>query len=595
VLTASAASHVGDIDLTEQMLRRSDRGAPIDVKWIVDLQAQLRDWTKELRVSAARSGSSPTEAPYAVLEKLVGELRRTGRLATLAQKLDEERRGFDQPPLVAIMGEYSVGKSTFINAWLGKPLLPTGEGVTTGTITILRYGEQERMRAVFKDGRVAEREGLASVAEFVKETGTGNAAADLPRHVDVFLRADVLRAISIVDSPGLNAPFAGHKEITQGYLAQADAIVWLFNVENAGKSTEGAFLAQLAHHRRKAVAVVNQIDLVPKDEAAEVIADVRRDFASTFAHAIGVSAKRALDASLKGDAALRERSGFPQLEALLKEDLLKSARKIKEEAALQKAAEVLGELAIARQAYDQRTEKGASALRALRESMRRTLESSLTSARQKAATVFRAQLSEALKLAADAMAARSVGDDFAGEAAAEPIARAFVAQVDRSWDAFVASMHVSYDALQKQVLDGVGALESEDWSVSLRVALAERRAELASWRKDLLDDIHTVDGYLEGYLAADGLCWAHSSVTKGSRGDAAAVLPVFTQRFDFLYAKTVDATTRWGANVQLALSDSLARLERELRKTALDLRDDTYGSVERAAASLGIVAAMPSA
>lgn len=591
VMTAAAASKVGDLELTERMLRRSEQGAPIDITWIAARQKSLADWTKQTRAADARATPGEKQPPYAILERLVTELRASPRLAEFAERLDEQRRGFDEPPLVAVMGEYSVGKSTFINALLGKRLLPTGDGVTTGTITILRYGEQERMRAVFKDGRVVEREGLASVAEFVQETGAGGAAANLPRHVDVFLRADVLRTISIVDSPGLNAPFAGHKEITKGYLARADAIVWLFNVENAGKSSEADFLALLANHRRKAVAVINQIDLVPRADAAVVVAEVKRDFADTFAHAVGVSAYRALEAGEKRDPALREKSGFPQLQAILDEDLLKAARTIKGESALRKATEILADLANAREQYDQQTQTTMSAVTKLRETARRSAESELASTRQKAATMLRFGIANVLRDAAEALAKRSVNDEIASAAAAETIARALVAKTEQNWRNFVAALHTSYDLIRNSVLDSCSDLANEDLSASLNVALAERRAELASWRKDLADDVQTVDGFLEGYLAAGGLRWAHLEVPEGSRADAAAIQKVLTTNFDFLNTRVVDATNRWTAAVHAGLSESLLRLERELRKTALDLRAQSFGNVERTAASLGLTAA----
>lgn len=584
VLTAAAARKLEQLELAEQMLRRADRGAPIDLDWIASLQKELAEWTKFARAKATRSQLPP----FAVLERLSVEFRASPRLAELAARLDQERRGFDDPPLIAVMGEYSVGKSTFINAWLGRQLLPTGEGATTGTITVLRYGEQERMRAAYRDGRVIEREGLASVAAFVKETGSGSAGADLPQHVDVFLRADVLRRISIVDSPGLNAPFEGHKEVTRSYLSRADAIVWLFSVENAGKSTESEFLAQLAHHKRKAVAVVNQIDLVPREEAAEVVADVQRDFASTFAHALGVSAKRALDAELKGDVALRERSGFPQLESLLDRELLASARAIKAASALQKAKELLTDLVRQREEYDLRTQKVMSEATTLRELLTRKAEAELWASRTKAASLLRIAIATTLNESAQALASRAYGGNPASPAATEPIARTMVTQVDQHWGTFTQSVHATYDLLQKEVLDGCARLGDDDLAAGLQVALAERRAELASWRKDLTDDVMTVHGFLDGYLAAGGLCAVQTELPTELRSDPNAVANVLSTRFEFLNARVVDATNRWTAAVHKGLRDSLVRLERELRKTTLDIRNHAFVRVEREAASLGL-------
>ena len=232
---------------------------------------------------------------YALLRLLASRLEESGRLPQLERRSRELCDTFDHPPLVAVMGEYSVGKSTFINALLGQPLLPAGEGVTTGTITWLRYGEAQRMRVVFRDGRIEEFSSLKPVDDLVRETAEGEAARTI-RHVEVFLHAPILGHISIVDTPGLNAPFPEHRETTEQFLEEADAVLFLFNVETAGRSTEAEFLGKVRQHSRKAVAVVNQIDLVPKDEAEEVIEAVHEDFEGHFAAVHGVSALRALQA-----------------------------------------------------------------------------------------------------------------------------------------------------------------------------------------------------------------------------------------------------------------------------------------------------------
>jgi hypothetical protein len=145
--------------------------------------------------------------------------------------------------------------------------------------------------------------------------------------------------------------------------------------------------------------------------------------------------------------------------------------------------------------------------------------------------------------------------------------------------------------MQKRVLDGCAGVAKDDWAASLRAALAELRAELASWRKDLTDDLDTVNGYMDGYLAAGGLRMAHAEAQRGARANADAVSRALATRFDFLHTQVGDATTSWIAAVQGGLAESLTRLERELRKSALDTREATFGTVERAAASLGLVAA----
>ncbi len=56
---------------------------------------------------------------------------------------------------VAVVGEFSQGKSTLLNALLGEEIQPVREIPCSGTITALKYGEQKRLVCRYKDGKEA--------------------------------------------------------------------------------------------------------------------------------------------------------------------------------------------------------------------------------------------------------------------------------------------------------------------------------------------------------------------------------------------------------------------------------------------------------
>ena len=68
------------------------------------------------------------------------------RLLEMAQDL---RESFF---LVAIIGEFNAGKSSFINALLGEPLLPMGITPTTEAIELVRYSPTVNRVPVLRDG-----------------------------------------------------------------------------------------------------------------------------------------------------------------------------------------------------------------------------------------------------------------------------------------------------------------------------------------------------------------------------------------------------------------------------------------------------------
>lgn len=86
-------------------------------------------------------------------------------------KLDTLRDRLGQGRLrVLVAGEAKRGKSTLVNAMLGRPVLPMGVTPLTALATTVRYGQEEGATAVFRDGR-AESFPLSALDDLVTERG----------------------------------------------------------------------------------------------------------------------------------------------------------------------------------------------------------------------------------------------------------------------------------------------------------------------------------------------------------------------------------------------------------------------------------------
>ena len=75
----------------------------------------------------------------ALLESLVPEIKSTSN-EKLERKLNSARDNLENLFSIVFIGEFSTGKSTIINALLGKNILPEGITPTTDQITIIKYG-----------------------------------------------------------------------------------------------------------------------------------------------------------------------------------------------------------------------------------------------------------------------------------------------------------------------------------------------------------------------------------------------------------------------------------------------------------------------
>lgn len=155
-------------------------------------------------------------------ETLVGEVEET------LQKLKSEKFR------VAIIGEFSKGKSTLINALLGEEIQPVRAIACSGTITVLRYGQQKRVVCRYKNGREEEipfeqYQVKAAISEEAAieyrsdELGRSELEEIIFEHPDLELCRN---GVEIVDSPGLNE-HPNRSEITENLLKNTDAVIFL--------------------------------------------------------------------------------------------------------------------------------------------------------------------------------------------------------------------------------------------------------------------------------------------------------------------------------------------------------------------------------
>ncbi|MBN1934561.1 MAG: dynamin family protein [Anaerolineae bacterium] len=203
------------------------------------------------------------------------------------ETMEQSVQQLDALFLLVVVGEFNAGKSAFINALLGQPLLQEGVTPTTTQVHILRYGEAQ---------------GHAQVDEH-------QAILTLP--------AEMLAEISIVDTPGTNAVIREHETITNRFVPRADIILFVTSADRPFTESERAFLERIRDWGKKVVLVINKIDILQDDDEFDQV----RTFVTQNAFALlglqpdvfGISARAALRAKL-GEPRLWEGSRFEPLE-----------------------------------------------------------------------------------------------------------------------------------------------------------------------------------------------------------------------------------------------------------------------------------------
>lgn len=252
-----------------------------------------------------------------------GDAKRASECQDLMAKLAEDRF------TLAVLGQFKRGKSSLMNAILGRDLLPTGVLPLTSVITILRFGPRERL--VIDRGRSTvfpEEAPVSQMASYVTEKGNPGNEKRI-RSVCVEAPLPFLRqGLEFVDTPGVGSAIEANTLTTQGFLPQCDAAIFVTSVDAPLTMAEMDFFRQVAAHVRKVFLVVNKTDLLGDLDREEVMGYITKTIRQSGAERLSlypVSSRDGLAAKRSGDQEAYARSGLKDLEQALA-DFLSSAR-----------------------------------------------------------------------------------------------------------------------------------------------------------------------------------------------------------------------------------------------------------------------------
>lgn len=160
---------------------------------------------------------------------------------------------------LVVLGDFKRGKSTIINAILGKSIAPVNVAPETFTINSISYSENPKVEAVLKSGQRI----TLTVDDLAREKleKLMRAFPDTLEYIDIRDNTEILKEIRIVDTPGLSDLDCLDKQV-QDYLVNADAVIYVASALSPFSESEQFFLA--SHIRplsfSKLYVLVNMID-----------------------------------------------------------------------------------------------------------------------------------------------------------------------------------------------------------------------------------------------------------------------------------------------------------------------------------------------
>lgn len=204
------------------------------------------------------------------LEKIISDLRVT----------------FGEPFLFAVVGEIKAGKSSFINALLKADVCKVDPAPCTDMIQQIVYATDESE---------------TQINPHLKRIGRPE---------------EILKKISIVDTPGTNTIAEHHQEITAGFIPNSGLIFFVFPAKNPHTRTAWDFLDYVSGEwRRRVVFVLQQADL-----ATETELKVNRQKVLEYAGERGIESPKLFVTSVVFEkAGQNDKSGFNEIRAFIRE------------------------------------------------------------------------------------------------------------------------------------------------------------------------------------------------------------------------------------------------------------------------------------
>jgi GTP-binding protein EngB required for normal cell division len=229
---------------------------------------------------------SPNE-PMAIDEIIDAALARCGLLSHTCDpyvtQIKELRSRLAQGRLhLAVLGQFNLGKSTFINALIGLKILPTSVLPITSVPTLISYGQHVTCTVRFfnKKPDLFVRQSLESIVSTLKmyvaeENNPRNQLC--VKEVEITCPSPILEnGTVLIDTPGFGSTHVHNTQAALDTVVECDAALFLLSTDPPMTQTEVEFLKQVNIYVPRIFFILNKIDLVSSDDLLTVDRFIRQ-------------------------------------------------------------------------------------------------------------------------------------------------------------------------------------------------------------------------------------------------------------------------------------------------------------------------------
>jgi len=205
----------------------------------------------------------------------------------------------DKKPCIALMGEFSAGKSTLANLLIGSQPLPVQVIASHVPPVMISFGAEDPFR-VDIDGEEHPIDLSHIAAAPLNDTA----------FIQIYSEADVLESCDLLDMPGISDPNMS-PQVWQRMIARADGVLWCSHATQAWRQSEAAVWSTLPDTlHSNSLLLLTRIDKITNEKDREkIIRRVRMEVGDQFRACLPISLLQAANEQNDYDAWLRTGAG----------------------------------------------------------------------------------------------------------------------------------------------------------------------------------------------------------------------------------------------------------------------------------------------
>lgn len=240
---------------------------------------------------------------------------------------------------VLVCGEFKRGKSSFVNALIGRSICPVDQDICTSVVSIIRYGDTEKVVRYFGDLSHVQKAEIP-YTDIQKYTVGRAEQVQNTLYLEIELPLERLKnGLVLIDTPGVGGLDPRHAFLTTYFLPQADITLFMTDVNEPLTTTELDFYNQkVSRYAKHSSVIINKCDLKTPEQVFEVQQDTIRKIKNHVhkekeLNVIAVSSKFKLAFNQTHVEKMYEKSHFSLIDSELqrlmtayKEDLIRNVR-----------------------------------------------------------------------------------------------------------------------------------------------------------------------------------------------------------------------------------------------------------------------------